>query len=111
MIIPLRRSDSGVTEWAIVELHGDLKESANADLNLHIGDLAYDKNGIATLIIGNYILTGKETSMDKPIAVLRKTLSTDSIECDKEYLIIAIVKKKLIFKVRPKPITIMAQKS
>lgn len=103
-----------MTEWAIVELHGDLKVSVDAnDVKLHIGDLSYDKNGIATLIIGNYILTGKETSIDKPIAILEKkvnTNSSDNIDCDREYLIIAIVKKKLIFKVRPKPITVIVQK-
>lgn len=103
-----------MTEWAIVELHGDLKESIVSDHKLHIGDLSYDKNGNATLIIGNHILTGKESSTDNPIAVLEKKVNTDSMdntECDTEYSIIAIVKKKLIFKTRPKPITVNIPKS
>ncbi|XP_033219972.1 chromosome transmission fidelity protein 8 homolog [Belonocnema kinseyi] len=115
MIIPIRRDANGVAEWAMIELHGDLKESPEFKTKIHIGDLCYNKSGTATLIIGNHILSGKETSMDKPIAVLEKKIhsenSTDNIDCDTDYTVIAIIRKKLLFKGRPKPITVNVPKS
>ena len=99
----------------MIELHGDLKESPEYKTKIHIGDLFYNKSGTATLIIGNHILSGKEMSLDKPIAILEKKIvnenSTDNIDCDTNYTIVAIIKMKLIFKGRPKPITVNVPKS
>ena len=109
------RDSNGVVEWAIIELHGDLKESSKSRDKKHIGDLCFSKSGTATLIIGNHILNGKEMCLDKPIAVLNKIVkydtTIDKINCNVEYTVTAIVKKKLIFKGRPKPITVNVPKS
>ncbi|KDR20324.1 Chromosome transmission fidelity protein 8-like protein, partial [Zootermopsis nevadensis] len=102
-------------EWAIVELQGDL-ESRN-DSSMHqqfIGDLHYTNKGKPVLIIGHHILHGEVITMDKPFAILEQKQNPESegsetfepsvVQNTVEFHVKAIVKKKLIFSDRPKPI-------
>lgn len=119
-----------IPEWAIIELQGDLESREELSLyNQFVGDLHFTTTGQPVLIIGHHILQGKEMTMEKPFAVLEKkvhkpddqklsgqTQSTQSSDLDStfavehktvsgtEYVAKALVKKKLIFKIRPKPI-------
>lgn len=114
-----------IAEWAIIELQGDLQTREDSPWSgQFVGDLHYTKSGQPILIIGHHILQGKEMVMDKPFAVLEKNnLNEDNSQVDSsqtplnstfaveqklsnsiEYLVKAIVKKKIIFKIRPKPI-------
>lgn len=98
--------------WAIVDLQGDLKfeEIGNPDDQL-IGDLHFMKNGVPILIIGIHVLHGKEVALSKPLIVLerrRDAAGDEPIEegaaVKTEYSVRAIVRRKLLFKSRPKPI-------
>ncbi|TGZ47177.1 chromosome transmission fidelity protein 8 homolog [Temnothorax curvispinosus] len=110
MIVPIKR-DGYVDTWAIVDLQGDLKFERidNPDDQL-IGDLHFTKAGVPILIIGIHVLHGKEITLDKPLIVLERHRNTrdEAIEGEAaaktEYFVKAIVKKKLLFKSRPKPI-------
>lgn len=61
------------------------------------------------LIIGIHVMYGKEMPLTKPIAVLKKKAVTSANQSreedyETEYIIQAIVNKKIVFKFRPKPI-------
>lgn len=88
------------TEWAIIELQGNLKSHTESKFNgQFIGDLHYTKTGIPILIIGHHLMYGKEMPLEKPLAVLEKTEGETS-----EYCVRSIVRRKILFKTRPKPI-------
>lgn len=112
-------SPEGVDEWGIIELQGELETRDQVPFDsMHIGDLYFNKKGIPQMIIGHHLLTGKVEKLDKPYAVLKKhtsELESDSMDWDQtdseqlesrstEYMVVAMVTRKILFKNRPKPI-------
>ncbi|XP_068697458.1 chromosome transmission fidelity protein 8 homolog [Montipora capricornis] len=100
-----------VSDWIIIELQGTLETKEDVSLEGKcIGDLHFDAKGTPMLIIGHHLLHGKVMDLDKPYAVLHKksnVLENDSSrKGDTHYNICALVKKKIIFKTRPKPIVL-----
>lgn len=66
-----------------------------------IGDLHYySKNRHPVLVLGHHILNGKEMKLEHPMAVIEKVI----VDNKTNYKVKAVVKKKLLFKSRPKPI-------
>ncbi|XP_025411468.1 chromosome transmission fidelity protein 8 homolog isoform X2 [Sipha flava] len=98
---------SSPPEWAAIEVQGELESRHHSQLECqYIGDLfATIKDNAPILIIGHHILYGKMLTFEKPLAVMRKKGETE------EYIVEAIVTKKLLFKDRPKPIIANAKKS
>lgn len=114
-------------EWGLVELQEKLETREDLGFDgLHIGDLHFDEKGTPQLIIGHHLLTGKVSRLERPFAVLQKVAGvrrTDGPEDvdmrdasgdsrsaaagkaqSTEYLAKVFVRRKIIFKVRPKPI-------
>ncbi|XP_041376372.1 chromosome transmission fidelity protein 8 homolog [Gigantopelta aegis] len=116
-------SDGSCPEWAILDVQGDLETRHNVPLSgKFIGDLHFTHKDAPVLLIGHHILYGKVVDLEKPLAVLIKNISADSAmetnqsddtsnttdqsddTSNTKYTIQAVIKKKLLFKTRPKPI-------
>jgi len=96
-----------------------------------MGDLHFSNDGVPILILGNHVLYGKAIILDKPYVLLKKSRTSNS--CDNEllmkdldddddddksemnvsmnetksvvtYFVKAVIKRKLLFNKRPRPI-------
>ncbi|XP_026325275.1 general transcription and DNA repair factor IIH helicase subunit XPB-like isoform X3 [Hyposmocoma kahamanoa] len=100
-VLAASEDDKGIPEWAIVELQGLIQLKKETGGPTVVGDLQYyNRNRHPVLILGHHVLNGKETKLEQPMAVLEKTTENDRTQ----YKVKAIIKKKLLFKSRPKPI-------
>lgn len=108
----------------IIEIQGDLESRNKEHLEgKFIGDLHYTKDGTPIMIIGHHILHGKVVVLDKPLVTLEKLqvpkdgfdslingesddeemMDLDAeLETKTEYRVQSIIRKKLVFKTRPK---------
>lgn len=122
---PASAAGGTAPEWIIIELQGDLESrSQESFAGKQIGSLVFTKEGTPIMIIGHHILYGKIAELEKPFAVIRKAARDSHSGSQEEpsapvngsdkdlimpsapvcYDVQAIVKKKIIFKTRPKPI-------
>ncbi len=102
------------SQWGLVELQGQIETRDQVPFKgMHIGDLHFNSKGVPSLIVGHHLLTGKVQNLEKPFAILRKysnhhphhsTSQVGNNQNDSEYLVLALVTKKILFNNRPKPI-------
>ncbi|CAL8090357.1 unnamed protein product [Calicophoron daubneyi] len=101
MIVKVRSPHESAEEWVLIELQGDIISKTGESLSeKHLGDVHFSAHGEPVFIIGHHILFGKVTDMEKPFVVTEKVSTVKGAELH----VIAVVRKKLIFKTRPKPI-------
>merc|ERR1712018_609806 len=101
---------SDENELSLIEMQGDLESRLGSNVDVSgkfIGDLHYTKDGkTPILIIGHHILYGKVVKLDRPLIAMKKVVREliDESESTTEYHIETIIRTKLLFKARPKPI-------
>jgi len=100
MVQYIVKSKDKIPKWTIVELQGKLEVRNGTQEGTfdgrYFGDLHFDSSNTPILILGHHILQGKIIKLDKPFAVIEKE--------EKQFNVKALVKEKIIFKSRPKPI-------
>ncbi|CAH8643860.1 unnamed protein product [Dicrocoelium dendriticum] len=100
MIVRFRSPSGNVDEWLLIELQGELLSRSDCSFaGSLVGDLHFSPQGEPIFIIGHHVLFGKLVMLEKPFVVTRKD-SKDSAE----YRVTALIRRKLLFKTRPKPI-------
>eukprot|EP00002_Diphylleia_rotans_P006790 TRINITY_DN1618_c0_g3_i1.p1 TRINITY_DN1618_c0_g3~~TRINITY_DN1618_c0_g3_i1.p1 ORF type:complete len:117 (-),score=27.32 TRINITY_DN1618_c0_g3_i1:65-415(-) len=108
MLIPLTVSNDGIAEWAILEYQGTLElEGADSWSNTEIGAFSIKGNKV-WLTIANHQLEGAIEALKKPLLVMKKPTAPRGDEMDTTPQLsiesVAVVRKKIIFNTRPKPI-------
>ena len=93
----------GDDQWGLIELQGTLETIDGISSNMYIGNLHFSPAGKAHLVVGHHLLTGEVVTLDTPLAVMRKAAQFQDAG-HSEYVVTAMIKKKIIFKTRPKPL-------
>lgn len=106
-------------EWVMIELQGDLMVESNSTGamsggsgteidGLNLGSLKY-VNGVPVLEVGYHRLDGSVHKMKKPFAVLvpqQAKSNEEGMENVAEFAILGIIREKIVFNSRPKPLQI-----
>lgn len=94
---------SGNDQWGLIDLQGTLETTEGISSNMHIGDLHLTSTGKAHLVVGHHLLTGEIVTLDTPLAVMQRERRFQEAG-PTEYVVAAIIKTKITFKTRPKPL-------
>lgn len=105
MQIKLIQNAEGIQEWMGVELHGTITPQEGSFDGKTLGTICWGDNNNIYMIIGNQTLEGKISKTDRPLLVIQKSDKTRDDE-EKNATVKAVIRKKLVFKTRPRPLVI-----
>ncbi|CAB3408227.1 unnamed protein product [Caenorhabditis bovis] len=105
MQIHLVPTENGQKEWMIIEMHGLLSPQEGEFDGKTLGTICWGDRNSIFMVIGNQTLEGKISKIDRPLLVIQRS---DEIRLDGSKIakVNAIIRKKLVFKLRPRPLVI-----
>ncbi|KIH56524.1 Ctf8 [Ancylostoma duodenale] len=105
MQIHVVKNADGVDEWMMVEMQGTLENGGRPLSDEVLGSLSWRRDdNEALLLVGHHLLEGKVSELEKPFLVVRSTPGEDAHSEERSMTIDAVVKRRIVFKNRPKPL-------
>ncbi|CAI2312901.1 unnamed protein product [Caenorhabditis sp. 36 PRJEB53466] len=95
----------GTQEWMAIELHGTISPQEGSFDGKKLGTIVWGDRNNVYMIIGSQTLEGKISKVDRPLLVIRKS-DENRQDGEKRATVNAVVRKKLVFKTRPRPLVI-----
>ncbi|KAJ5068038.1 hypothetical protein M0811_12624 [Anaeramoeba ignava] len=89
-----------VNEWFLIEFQGEIQSKDEKLSMKKLGELKISQEGNPTIQIGNHLINGNFIKFKKPLIVTKKIKEEENTK----YEIIAIIRNKILFDQRPKPI-------
>ncbi|XP_039186796.1 chromosome transmission fidelity protein 8 homolog isoform X1 [Crotalus tigris] len=107
--------EEAAAEWLLLELQGQLEARGSGGggglAGRLLGDLHFTREGAPVLIVGHHVLYGKAVRLEKAVAVLRRGAAAPGDPSGPAaYEVAALIRTKMLFKTRPKPIVPSAPK-
>ncbi|EOA15225.1 hypothetical protein CARUB_v10028619mg [Capsella rubella] len=107
--VKCRCGEDECSEWAIVELQGVVETQASFEgsiQNLEIGRLCHTESSqeTYTFTVGYHELIGSKVTLKKPLLVLKKLQLDEDSGKGTELEVVGIIRTKILFKTRPKPL-------
>lgn len=99
MLIKLDSTESSKNEWCLLEFQGEIVGDLVGN---ELGRIVVKDEGRAEMEIGQHFLEGSVVSLKLPFLIMQK--SSSSNDGSNSIPIEGYVRKKIIFKTRPKPI-------
>eukprot|EP00730_Choanoeca_flexa_P006040 TRINITY_DN12070_c0_g2_i1.p1 TRINITY_DN12070_c0_g2~~TRINITY_DN12070_c0_g2_i1.p1 ORF type:complete len:109 (+),score=27.42 TRINITY_DN12070_c0_g2_i1:622-948(+) len=97
-------TENGVDEYLLLQLQGTVEADNPRLAGQTLGELQI-KGTKAEMIIGNHHMRGKVQDLSKPFALMKKGSNTEEQET-RHYIVEAIVRRKVVFNTRPKPLVV-----
>uniref|UniRef100_A0A0K0DDW4 Ctf8 n=1 Tax=Angiostrongylus cantonensis TaxID=6313 RepID=A0A0K0DDW4_ANGCA len=96
----------GLNEYMLIELQGTIENYGEPLAGRVLGTLVWhkDKNE-ALLQIGHHLLEGKASELEKPLLLMKPSPPNQHFE-ERTMIVEAVIKRRLLFKNRPKPFTL-----
>ncbi|VDM61015.1 unnamed protein product [Angiostrongylus costaricensis] len=96
----------GLNECMLIELQGTIENYGQPLAGRVLGTLVWHKdNKQALLQVGHHLLEGKISELEKPLLLMKPSPSNQHFE-ERTMIIEAVIKRRLLFKNRPKPFTL-----
>ncbi|EFO89110.1 hypothetical protein CRE_14933 [Caenorhabditis remanei] len=105
MQIKLISRPEGTPEWMAIEMHGMISPHEGGFDGKTLGTICWGDRGNVYMIVGNQTLEGKISKTDRPLLVIQKSEKIEG-EDEKNATVRALIRKKLVFKVRPRPLVL-----
>ncbi|KAI3438097.1 hypothetical protein D9Q98_000539 [Chlorella vulgaris] len=104
MLIPITSEDGSAASWAMIEMQGELerKDGGSLDEAFDVGTLSTSSTGAVLLTIGYHQLEGKRLELKKPFVVMDREQGADGEST--HYKVIGVIREKILFKARPRPL-------